>query len=97
VEPELTSVPAPLQIRIADGLRLKIKRGELKPGASLPTLQEPAQTVGVFTQPGPLGDRAAQATGSHHWWTGQGPGGMHPAPAGDQVFRSAPGGVRTWC
>ncbi|MGH3708790.1 MAG: GntR family transcriptional regulator [Pseudonocardiaceae bacterium] len=36
-------MPAPLQIRIADDLRLKIKHGELKPGDSLPTLQELAQ------------------------------------------------------
>ncbi len=43
MEPELTSVPAPLQIRIADDLRLKITHGELRPGDSLPTLQELAQ------------------------------------------------------
>lgn len=43
MEPEFTSVRAPLQIRIADDLRLKIKHGELRPGDSLPTLQELAR------------------------------------------------------
>jgi len=40
MEPRLTAVPAPLQVRIADDLRLKIQRGDLQPGDSLPTLQE---------------------------------------------------------
>lgn len=43
MEPQLTAVPAPLQVRIADDLRIKIERGELRPGDSLPTLHELAK------------------------------------------------------
>jgi GntR family transcriptional regulator len=40
MEPQPTAVPAPLQVQIADDLRMKIERGNLTPGDSLPTLQE---------------------------------------------------------
>ncbi len=40
MEPRETVVPAPLKVRIADDLRMRIEAGELKPGDSLPTLQE---------------------------------------------------------
>jgi GntR family transcriptional regulator len=43
MEPQLTAVPAPLQVRIADDLRIRIERGELAPGDSLPTHQELAE------------------------------------------------------
>ena len=43
MEPQRTAVPAPLQVRIADDLRIKIERGELAPGDSLPTLNELAE------------------------------------------------------
>lgn len=43
MEPQRTAVPAPLQVRIADDLRMKIERGDLMPGDSLPTLQELSQ------------------------------------------------------
>lgn len=51
MEPRLTAVPAPLQVRIADDLRLKIQRGELQPGDSLPTLQELADTWSCSLNP----------------------------------------------
>jgi GntR family transcriptional regulator len=40
MEPRATAVQAPIQLRIADDIRLQIERGELAPGASLPTLAE---------------------------------------------------------
>lgn len=40
MEPQLTGLVAPMQLRIADDLRIKIERGELAPGDPLPTLQE---------------------------------------------------------
>lgn len=43
MEPQLTEVPAPLQVRIADDLRVRIERGELGPGESLPTLHDLAR------------------------------------------------------
>ncbi|MDQ2706578.1 MAG: GntR family transcriptional regulator [Actinomycetota bacterium] len=43
MEPQRTSVPAPLQVRIADELRIKIERGELAPGDSLPPMHELAR------------------------------------------------------
>ncbi|MFG1949690.1 GntR family transcriptional regulator [Micromonospora sp. NPDC048830] len=42
MEPRPTVVPPPIQLRIADDIRMQIERGELKPGASLPTLAEMA-------------------------------------------------------
>jgi GntR family transcriptional regulator len=38
--PELTEVPAPVHLRIADDIRIKIETGELRPDDQLPTLQE---------------------------------------------------------
>jgi GntR family transcriptional regulator len=38
--PELTEVPAPVHLRIADDIRVKIETGELHPGDPLPTLHE---------------------------------------------------------
>jgi GntR family transcriptional regulator len=43
MEPQPTAVPAPLQVRIADDIRMKIERGDLAPGDSLPTLHELGQ------------------------------------------------------
>ena len=40
MEPRPTAVPAPIQLRIADDIRMRIERGELTPGDSLPTLGE---------------------------------------------------------
>jgi GntR family transcriptional regulator len=40
MEPRATAVQAPIQLRIADDIRIKIERGDLAPGASLPTLAE---------------------------------------------------------
>ncbi|MFF6955269.1 GntR family transcriptional regulator [Streptomyces sp. NPDC008317] len=40
MEPQPTAVQAPIHLRIADDLRMEIERGELAPGASLPTLGE---------------------------------------------------------
>jgi GntR family transcriptional regulator len=40
----LTAVPAPLQLRIADDLRLRIERRDLAPGDSLPTIHQLART-----------------------------------------------------
>jgi len=37
----------PLQVRIADGIRIKIKSGELKPGQQLPTLDQIAEERGT--------------------------------------------------
>lgn len=40
MDPQPTPVAAPLHLRIADDIRMKIESGELPPGASLPTLAE---------------------------------------------------------
>jgi len=40
MEPEPTTVSPPIQLRIADDIRMKIERGDLQPGDPLPTLQE---------------------------------------------------------
>lgn len=40
MEPEATPVSAPIQLRIADDIRMKIERGDLQPGDPLPTLHE---------------------------------------------------------
>jgi hypothetical protein len=41
MEPQPTPVAAPIHLRIADDLRMQIERGNLQPGASLPTLARP--------------------------------------------------------
>ena len=38
--PELTAVPAPIHLRIADAIRIQIEEGQLRPGDALPTLHE---------------------------------------------------------
>jgi GntR family transcriptional regulator len=38
--PELTAVPAPIHLRIADAIRIRIEEGQLQPGDALPTLHE---------------------------------------------------------
>ncbi|MFI0262923.1 GntR family transcriptional regulator [Streptomyces sp. NPDC017056] len=38
MEPQPTAVPAPIHLKIADDIRMKIEKGELSPGDSLPTL-----------------------------------------------------------
>lgn len=38
MEPQPTAVQAPIHLRIADDIRIRIERGELAPGALLPTL-----------------------------------------------------------
>ena len=43
MDPQPTTVQAPLQLRIADDIRLQIERGELRPGDPLPTLAELCQ------------------------------------------------------
>ena len=43
MDPRPTAVQAPIQLRIADDIRIQIERGELPPGASLPTLAELCQ------------------------------------------------------
>lgn len=40
MEPRPTAVQAPIQLRIADDIRMQIERGDLAPGDSLPTLGE---------------------------------------------------------
>ncbi|MEU4239526.1 GntR family transcriptional regulator [Actinoplanes sp. NPDC026619] len=40
MEPQPTGLVAPLQLQIADDLRMKIERGDLAPGDPLPTLQD---------------------------------------------------------
>jgi len=40
MEPQPTVVPPPIHLRIADDIRMRIERGELAPGDSLPTLAE---------------------------------------------------------
>lgn len=40
MEPRPTAVTAPIQLRIADDIRMQIERGDLVPGQALPTLQE---------------------------------------------------------
>ena len=37
---ELTAVPAPIHLRIADAIRIQIEEGQLRPGDALPTLHE---------------------------------------------------------
>jgi GntR family transcriptional regulator len=43
VQPRPTTVVAPIQLRIADDIRMQIERGDLPPGSSLPTLAELCQ------------------------------------------------------
>lgn len=40
MEPQPTAVTGPLKLRIADDIRMRIERGELAPGDSLPTIEE---------------------------------------------------------
>ncbi|MGX9918986.1 GntR family transcriptional regulator [Streptomyces sp. NPDC002248] len=40
MDPQPTAVPRPIQLQIADDLRMRIERGELRPGDSLPTLAD---------------------------------------------------------
>jgi GntR family transcriptional regulator len=40
MEPQPTAVSRPMQLTISDDIRMQIERGELAPGASIPTLQE---------------------------------------------------------
>lgn len=40
MEPQPTATRAPLQVRIADDIRMKIEAGELAPGAPIPTLDD---------------------------------------------------------
>ncbi|WP_329176041.1 GntR family transcriptional regulator [Streptomyces sp. NBC_01477] len=40
MEPQPTAVSPPIHLRIADDLRMQIERGDLAPGASLPTLAD---------------------------------------------------------
>ncbi|MEV2276188.1 GntR family transcriptional regulator [Nocardiopsis sp. NPDC049922] len=40
MEPQRTSVDPPIKLAIADSLRMKIEKGQLEPGDSLPTLHE---------------------------------------------------------
>ncbi|MET9292443.1 GntR family transcriptional regulator [Streptomyces sp. NPDC003077] len=40
MDPQPTAVQAPIHLRIADDIRMQIERGDLAPGASLPTLGE---------------------------------------------------------
>jgi GntR family transcriptional regulator len=43
MEPRPTAVQAPIHLRIADDIRMKMERGDLAPGSSLPTLAELCQ------------------------------------------------------
>jgi GntR family transcriptional regulator len=43
MEPQVTSVAAPIQLRIADDLRISMETGRLLPGDSLPTLHDLCQ------------------------------------------------------
>lgn len=47
----MTQVSAPLQMRIADDLRIQIERGQLGPGDSLPTLHELTERWGCSLGP----------------------------------------------
>ncbi|MFF0745644.1 GntR family transcriptional regulator [Streptomyces sp. NPDC004111] len=40
MDPRPTAVDRPIQLQIADDIRMQIERGDLEPGASLPTLDE---------------------------------------------------------
>jgi GntR family transcriptional regulator len=40
MKPQPTAPTPPIQLAIADAIRLRIERGELKPGDSIPTIQE---------------------------------------------------------
>jgi GntR family transcriptional regulator len=40
MNPQATSVTPPIQLRIADDIRMKIERGDLRPGDALPSTQE---------------------------------------------------------
>lgn len=46
MEPQPTAVAAPIQLRIADDIRMQIERGDLVPGDPLPTLHEIADRWG---------------------------------------------------
>jgi GntR family transcriptional regulator len=43
MDPRPTTVQAPLQLQIADEIRMQIERGDLEPGAALPTLADLCQ------------------------------------------------------
>src|ERR1700722_5029428 len=43
MDPRPTAVQAPLQLQIADDIRMQIERGDLAPGSALPTLAELCQ------------------------------------------------------
>ena len=43
MDPRPTTVQAPLQLQIADDIRMQIERGDLAPGAALPTLADLCQ------------------------------------------------------
>lgn len=43
MDPRPTTVQAPLQLQIADDIRMQIERGDLEPGAALPTLADLCQ------------------------------------------------------
>jgi GntR family transcriptional regulator len=49
MNPQPTGVVAPVKIRIADDLRMKIERGDLAPGDPLPTIQEIQDTYDCST------------------------------------------------
>jgi GntR family transcriptional regulator len=40
MEPQPTAVTGPIKLRIADDIRMRIERGELAPGDSLPTIED---------------------------------------------------------
>ncbi|GAA2778104.1 GntR family transcriptional regulator [Saccharopolyspora taberi] len=50
MEPQATAVAAPVQLRIADDIRMRIERGDLTPGDPLPTLHELAHQWGCGVQ-----------------------------------------------
>ncbi|MEU5795789.1 GntR family transcriptional regulator [Streptomyces sp. NPDC047813] len=43
MDPQPTAVQRPIQLQIADAIRIRIERGELRPGDALPTLAEISQ------------------------------------------------------
>ncbi len=51
MEPRMTEVSGPLQMRIADDLRMQIERGELAPGDLLPTLHDLTERWGCSMGP----------------------------------------------
>lgn len=51
MEPQVTAALPPLQVQIADDLRIRIEVGELRPGDALPTLAELQQRWGCSMNP----------------------------------------------